>query len=207
MIPDFHGVPLSGTRGISRTGLGAGWRCLEHPGRASPAQGQQHLSHSCPQGRDLPPPWLATVHVGTRGCPARDTRLCFQQQESPFSSTTIPSQRHQKGKQTRELLLETWKHFFFFLQDFLKAIPHLWKASPAVQQLAVPAGIAPNSAGVGAERCRCQGPCRGILRKMYFSGSRCGKPDKIEELSWQRIVFSHTLPEGLHFLSHPTLLP
>lgn len=43
-------------------------------------------------------------------------------------------------------------------------------------------------------------------QKRYISGSACGNPDKIEKLSWQGTVFSHTLPEGLDFLSHPTLL-
>jgi len=43
-------------------------------------------------------------------------------------------------------------------------------------------------------------------QKRYFAGSACGNPDKVEKLYWQGMVFSHTLPEGLDFLSHPTLL-
>lgn len=43
-------------------------------------------------------------------------------------------------------------------------------------------------------------------QKLYISGTAHGNPDKIEELSWRGMVFSHTLPEGLHFPSHPALL-
>lgn len=173
---------------------GAARQSQPSPGAAAPESG-------CPQGRDLPPPWLATVHeaaqLRTPGCASSNTGILLHGHN--------PSQRHQKGKQTLSCF---WRHenfFLFILQDFLEAIPHLWKVSPAVQQLAVPAGISQNSAGPGAERCHCQGPCTGIAQKINFSGTCCGNPDKTEELSWQGMVFSHTLPEGLHFLSHPTL--
>lgn len=33
---------------------------------------------------------LAAVHAGTHDCPAPDTRLCFQQQGSPFSDCKFP---------------------------------------------------------------------------------------------------------------------
>lgn len=181
IIPDFHGVPLSRTRGISRTGPGAGWQCLEHAGRVG-----QHLRHTCPQG-------CHTCHQP--GWPSSGHGLRFQQQESPFPPSTIPPQQHHKGKPAWELVLET-------PNGFSKAS---WRQSPAVegspgvQQLAAPAGNSRCSAGALRDPAL-------VFSKNAFCGTRCGNPDKIKELSWQGMGFSHTLPEGLHFLSHPTLL-
>lgn len=137
-----------------------------------------------------PPGWPQDTRL-----PSSGHTLHFQQQESPFPSSTIPPQQHQKGKREQKLVLETWNRFPKACWRQCPAV----ESSPAVQQLAVPAGNSRCSAGAARDPAQA-------FPNVHFSGTSCGNPDKIEELSWQGMGFSHTLPEGLHFLSHPTLL-
>lgn len=128
----------------------------------------------------------------------------------PSLTANFRTDKVRKENKRRNRILEKWKHLS---KDLLKAIPHLLKASPETQlhsswqSLQVtPNYPAEQDDSAIAVRQSAHVTMESNSQTEYFSGSTCGNPDKIEELSWQGMVFSHILPEGLDFLSHPTLL-
>lgn len=190
----------------------------------SPPRLGQHLSHTSPQGRELPSSWLSNrnqLHLPkAAGClqsMGEHTTARLQTQDCASSNKVVPSpaanfhtDKVRKENKCRNCILEKRKHL---LKDFLKAIPHLLKAAletqlhSSWQSLQVtPHYPAERDDSAIAVRQSVHVTMESSSQKRYFSGSACGNPDKIEKLSWQGMMFSHALPEGLEFLSHPTLL-
>lgn len=193
-------LPLSQTRVISRTGLDAGWPCSERLGRASPPQLGQHLSHACPRGRELSSSWQSnrnqlhlpkaagwlqsmrertTARLRTQGCASSNKGV-------PSLTANFHTKKVRKENKCRNSILEKWKHL---LKDFLKAIPHLWKATletqvhSSWQSLQVtPNYPAKQDDSAIAVRQSIHVMMESNSQKPYFSGSACGNPDKIDKL-------------------------
>ena len=136
----------------------------------SPPRLGQHPSHTGPQGRELPASQLssrnqqhlpkaagcrqamrehATARLQTQGCASSN-------KGAPSPTANFHTDEVRKENKRRDCILEKWKHL---LKDFLKAMPHLLKATPetpAAQQLAIHAGNSKLPGRAGRRCYRCQ---------------------------------------------------
>lgn len=174
--------------------LGDGaWSSQGEPAQPSVAP-ESHLS----PGEGPASAWLATVHVGTRGCASSSREQPNREQPLPFLHNSIPTAQERQSKAGAASGDTT----AFFNKASRRQCPTCGK-QPQLCSSWQCLQVIPD---VLLEREPLAGTLQRHSPKMSFSGTRCGKPDKIEELSWQGMVFSHTLPEGLNFLSQPALL-